>query len=190
MSHLVTRRRFTVDDYHRMAKAGILHEDDRVELIEGELIEMAAIGSYHFAAVNRLTRHFSGQAGDRFIVSVQNPVRLSRHSEPQPDLVLLRPRADYYEKELPGPDDVLLIVEVSDTTLAYDRKVKLPLYAAAGVPDAWLVNLPRRSIEVHREPRGNRYQQVTVYRKGERIALFALPEVAISVDEILPLARR
>jgi len=95
-------------------------------------------------------------------------------------------RADRYADSLPGPEDVLLVVEVADTTLAYDRRVKLPLYAAAGIPDTWLVNLPRRSIEVHREPQGNRYQQVTVYRRGESITPLALPEISIAVDDILP----
>jgi len=177
--------RFTVDDYHRMAKAGILHEDDRVELIDGELIQMAAIGSRHFACVNRLNAEFSAEAAGRFIVSVQNPVRLSRHSEPQPDIVLLRPRGDSYESGLPGPEDALLVVEVSDSTVTYDRRVKLPLYAAAGIPEAWLVNLPRRSIEVHREPRDGRYHQVTVFRRGETITLLALPQISIAVDAIL-----
>jgi Uma2 family endonuclease len=186
MPSLLKRWRLTVDDYHRMGKAGILHEDDRVELIEGELIEMAAIGSYHFTTVNNLNQEFSGRSGGRYIVSVQNPVRLSRHSEPQPDLTLLRPRADKYADGLPGPDDVLLIVEASDTTVATDRRVKLPLYSAAGIPEAWLVNIPRRSIEVHREPRGGRYQQVTVFRKGERVALLLLPDVSVAVEDILP----
>jgi Uma2 family endonuclease len=186
MPSLLKRWRLTVDDYHRMGKAGILHEDDRVELIEGELIEMAAIGSYHLTTVNKFTKHFVVQAADRYIVSVQNPVRLSRHSEPQPDVVLLRLRADQYADGLPGPEDVLLIVEVSDTTVAADRKVKLPLYAAAGIPAAWLVNIPRRSIEVHREPRGGRYQQVTVFRTGESISPLMLPEVSIAVEDILP----
>ncbi|MGE3600725.1 MAG: Uma2 family endonuclease, partial [Dehalococcoidia bacterium] len=186
MPSLLKRWRLTVDDYHRMAKAGILHEDDRVELIEGELIEMATIGSYHFTSVNNLNQEFSGRSSGRFIVSVQNPVRVSRHSEPRPDIALLRPRADKYAGGLPGPEDVLLIVEVSDPTVAADRRVKLPLYAAAGIPEAWLVNIPRRSIEVHREPRGGRYQQVTVFRKGERIALLLLLDVTVAVEDILP----
>ena len=186
MPPLVKRWRLTVDDYHRMAKAGILHEDDRVELIDGELIEMAAIGSHHFACVNRATRLFSQQAAGRFIVSIQNPVRLSRYSEPEPDVVLLRRRDDDYESALPGPTDILLVMEVADTTLGYDRRVKLPLYAAAGIADVWLVNLPRRSVEVHREPQGNRYQQVSVYRRGEHISPLLLPEVAVPVAALLP----
>jgi Uma2 family endonuclease len=179
MSSLLTRRRFTVDDYHRMAKAGILHEDDRVELLDGEIIEMAPIGSRHAATVNRMTRRFNERAHGRYIVSVQNPVRLSHHSEPQPDLLLLRFRDDEYEAAHPGPDDVLLVIEVSDTTVASDRRTKLPMYAAAGIPEAWLVNLPRNSIEVHREPRNGRYQQVTVYRRGDSITLSTISDDAI-----------
>jgi Uma2 family endonuclease len=185
LSSLLHRRRFTVNDYHRMAKAGILHEDDRVELLDGEIIEMAPIGSRHAATVNRMTRRFTERAAGRFIVSVQNPVRLSRHSEPQPDLLLLRYRDDEYETAHPGPGDVLLVVEVADTTVTSDRKVKLPKYAAAGISEAWLVNLPRNSIEVHRDPRDDRYQQVTVYRRGDTITLSALSGITISVDAIL-----
>jgi Uma2 family endonuclease len=186
MTPLVKRWRLTVDDYHRMAKAGILHEDDRVELIEGELIEMAAVGSHHFACGNRANRLFSRQAEGRFIVSIQNPIRLSRYSEPEPDVVLLSPRDDDYESALPGPTDILLVIEVADTTLGYDRRVKLPLYAAAGIADMWLVNLPRRSVKVHREPQGSRYQQVSVYRRGERVTPLLLPDVAVPVNALLP----
>jgi Uma2 family endonuclease len=135
----VKRRRFTVHDYHRMGEAGILHEDDRVELIEGELVEMTAIGTRHFSCVNRLNRLLVMHVGDDAIVSVQNPVRLNEYNEPQPDLTVIRPR-DYLES-LPKPEDVLLLIEVSDTTLAYDRGVKLPLYARAGIREVWIVDL-------------------------------------------------
>jgi Uma2 family endonuclease len=185
MPPLLTRRRFSVDDYHRMAKAGILHEDDRVELLDGEIIEMAPIGSRHAFCVIALTQQFNAQVAGRAIVSVQNPVRLSRQSEPQPDLLLLRPPLERYKDALPGPDDVLLVVEVADTTASSDRRVKLPKYAAAGIPEAWLVNLPRNSIEVHREPRDGRYQQVTVYRRGDMVSLLAFPDVTVAVDAIL-----
>jgi Uma2 family endonuclease len=185
MSSLLTRRRFTVDDYHRMAKAGILHEDDRVELLDGEIIEMAPIGSRHAATVNRMGRLFNVEAAGRYIVSVQNPVRLSQHSEPQPDLVLLRYRQDEYESVTPGPEDILLVVEVADSTVVSDRRVKLPQYTRAGIPEAWLVNLPRSSIEVHREPRNGRYQQMTVYRRGDSITLSTISDLTVSVDDIL-----
>jgi Uma2 family endonuclease len=185
MPPLITRRRFTVDEYHRMARAGILHEDDRVELLDGEIIEMAPIGNRHAFSVIALTDDFTQQSRGRYVVSVQNPVRLSRHSELYPDLLLLRPPRDRYVKASPTPGDVILVVEVSDTTVATDRRVKLPRYAAAGIPEAWLVNLPRSSIEVHRAPHDGRYQQVTVYRRGDTITLTAFPDVAISVDAIL-----
>ena len=137
----LTRWRFTVHDYHRMGEAGILHEDDRVELIEGELVEMAAIGTRHFSCVNGLTRMLVRGVGDEAIVSVQNPVRLDEHSEPQPDLTVLRMRD--YRESLPVPEDVLLLIEVSDPTLAYDRGVKLPLYARSGIREVWIVDLGR-----------------------------------------------
>jgi Uma2 family endonuclease len=129
----VKRRRFTVHDYHRMGEAGILHEDDRVELIEGEIVEMAAIGTRHFSCVNRLNRLLVMSVGDEAVISVQNPVRLNEHTELQPDLAVIRARD--YRESLPEPDDVLLLIEVSDTTLAYDRGVKLPLYAKAGITE-------------------------------------------------------
>ncbi len=119
----VTRRRFTVHEYHRMGEAGILHEDDRIELLDGELVEMAAIGTRHFSCVNRLNHLLVGRVGDDVIVSVQNPVRLNEYTEPQPDVALIRARD--YSESLPTPDDVLLLIEVSDTTLAYDRGLKL-----------------------------------------------------------------
>ncbi len=130
----VTRRRFTVHEYHRMAEAGILHEDDRVELIEGELIEMAAIGTRHFTCVNGLARFLVQNVGDEAIVSVQNPVRLDEYGEPQPDLAVIRPRD--YRGSLPTPEDVMLLIEVSDTTLANDRDVKLPMYARKEIREA------------------------------------------------------
>jgi Uma2 family endonuclease len=148
----VKRRRFTVYDYHRMGEAGILHEDDRVELIEGELVEMTAIGTRHFSCVNRLNRLLVMTVGDEAIVSVQNPVRLNEYNEPQPDLTMIRPRD--YRESLPIPADVLLLIEVSDTTLAYDRGVKLPLYARAGVREVWIVDLPGETIASHRPFRG------------------------------------
>jgi Uma2 family endonuclease len=186
MPTLLEPWRFTVDDYHRMAKAGILREDDRAELIDGEVVRMAPIGDKHAFCVIALTDEFTDRSSGRYVVSVQNPVRLSRHSELYPDLLLLRPPRARYATGSPGPDDVLLVIEVSDTTVSTDRRVKLPKYATAGIPEAWLVNLPRRTVEVRRNPHDGRYQQVTLYRSGERIAPLALPDVAVAVDDILP----
>ena len=179
----VTRRRFTVHEYHRMGEAGILHEDDRVELIEGEIVEMAAIGTRHFSCVNGLTRLLVRGVDDAAIVSVQNPVRLDEHTEPQPDLAMLRVRD--YRESLPMPEDVLLLIEVSDTTLRYDRGVKLPLYARAGIREVWIVDLVGEVIEHYTDPSGNGYRGVERARRGETVASTALPEIAFSVDAVL-----
>ncbi len=133
MAAQLLRRRFTVHEYHQMGQAGILGEDDRLELLEGEIVEMAPIGSRHQAVVDRLTRLFSNRLGDAAVVRVQGPVRLGEETEPQPDLLLLAPRADFYASAHPGPDDVLLLVEVSDSSTEYDREMKLPLYARYGI---------------------------------------------------------
>ena len=186
MPTLLNRWRFTVDEFHRMVRAGILREDDRAELIDGEVVRMAPIGDRHASCVINLNDEFTKRSADRYVVSPQNPLRLSRHAELYPDLLLLRPPRGRYATSVPVPDDVLLVVEVSDTTLATDRRVKVPQYAAAGIPEAWVVNLPRRAIEVYTEPREGRYQQVTVFRPGERVALRAFPDLIIAVDEILP----
>ena len=179
----VTRRRFTVHDYHRMGEAGILHEDDRVELIEGEIVEMAAIGTRHFSCVNKLNRLLVMNVGNEAIVSVQNPVRLNEHTEPQPDLTVIRTR-DYTES-LPVSEDVLLLIEVSDTTLAYDRSIKLQLYARAGIEEVWIVNLPAEIIERYTEPSANDYQHTEHKHRGQTLQSAALPGLTPTVDEIL-----
>src|SRR5436190_15615228 len=137
MAVTVKRRRFTLDEYHRMGKTGILSEDDRVELIEGEIIEMSPIGSRHAACVDRFNELIA-RLRLNIIVRVQSSIQLDDYSQPQPDLALLRRRDDFYSSSLPRPADVLLVIEVADTTLEYDRFVKLPLSAHAGIPEAWL----------------------------------------------------
>jgi Uma2 family endonuclease len=179
----LTRWRFTVHDYHRMGEAGILHEDDRVELIEGELVEMTAIGTRHFSCVNRLNRLLVVNVGDEAIVSVQNPVRLNEYTEPQPDLTVIRPRD--YSLSLPGPEDVLLLIEVSDTTLAYDRGVKLPLYAKAGIREVWIVDLTRETVGRHTDPSGEVYRRAERLRRGQTLESISLPGLTPSVDEVL-----
>ena len=182
-SQEVTRRRFTVHEYHRMGEAGILHEDDRVELIEGEIVEMAAIGTRHFTCVNVLNRLLVRSVGDAAIVSVQNPVRLDERTEPQSDLAVLRVRD--YRESLPMPEDVLLLIEVSDTTLRYDRGVKLPLYARAGILEVWIVDLAGEVIERHTDPSGDTYRGSKQARPGEKIECAALPELTLGVDAVL-----
>jgi Uma2 family endonuclease len=182
---VMTRHRLTVDDYHRMAEVGILGRDDRVELIDGELIAMAPIGQDHAASVNGLTRVLVMACGDRAIVSVQNSVRLNRFNEPQPDAALFRPRADNYRTGAPpGPADVLLLVEVADTTLRYDRAVKLPLYARAGIAEVWIVDLHRRAVDVHRTPVGDAYKTVETHGPGDTVTLALAPEIAVALDPV------
>jgi Uma2 family endonuclease len=179
----VTRRHFSVHDYHRMAEAGILHEDDRVELIEGEIVEMAAIGTRHFACVNTLNRLLMSAVGDEAIVSVQNPVRLSERSEPQPDLAVIQARD--YRESLPTPEDVMLLIEVSDTTLAYDRNTKLPLYARSEIAEVWIVDLTGEAIERHTDPSGYGYRHVERVSREETLTSVTLSNMAISVDAVL-----
>jgi Uma2 family endonuclease len=180
----ISRRRFTVDEYERMAAAGILTEDDRVELIDGEIAEMTPIGSRHVACVNDLNGLLSRRLGDAALISIQNPIRLSRSSEPQPDLAILRPR-DTYAQTLPTVFDVSMLIEVADTSLAYDRSVKLPIYARAEIPEVWLVDLNGERIERHTEPRDGAYRRVDVATRGETLVSAALPTLALSVDAVL-----
>lgn len=149
---------FNRRDYHRMAEAGILGEDDRVELIEGEIIDMTPMGSRHAGAVARVQTALQEATGRRAVVWVQNPVALAAASEPQPDLALLQPRHDFYAGSLPRPEDVLLLIEVSDRSLAYDRDVKLPLYARHGIPEVWLIDLDGRRLTRHWAPASQGYR--------------------------------
>lgn len=168
-----------------MADAGILGEDDRVELLEGEIVEMAPIGSRHAGCVNDLNRLLVQGVGERAVVAVQNPVRLSRRSEPQPDVAVLRPREDRYRRAHPAPGDVLLLVEVADTTVGFDRRYKIPLYAIGGIAEVWLVDLPAATVEVHREPEGRRYADRRLAKSGEQVAPHALPDVLLSVADLV-----
>lgn len=181
----VIRRPLTVADYHRMGEAGILTEDDRVELIEGELIAMSPIGSAHSGTVNAMNRILVLAVGNRGVVAVQNPVRLDDLSEPQPDFSVLKPRDDDYRRATPVPADVHLIVEVADSSLAYDRNVKRALYARHGIPEFWIVNLVAEVVEIHRAPAGGAYAAVSRARRDATLEIQGLPGTAISVASLL-----
>lgn len=180
----LTRRLFTVDEYYQMARAGILTEDDRVELLEGEIVQMTPIGSRHAACVDRLTELFSRHIAERAIVRVQSPVRLSERSEPQPDLTLLRRRSDFYAGHHPGPEDVLLLVEVAETSAEPDRGIKLPLYARAGISEVWLVDLGAGAIEVYRRPSREGYQETFTVRRGDPVSPATFPDVRLAAAGI------
>ena len=181
----VRKRKFDVREYHRMAEAGILGEDDRVELVGGELVEMTPIGARHLACVVALTHLLVESSAGRWFVSAQNPVRLGERDEPQPDLTLLGRKPRPGAPAPPGPENVLLVVEVSDTTLPYDRNVKLPLYARAGVPEAWVVDLKGRRVEVHHGPGPGGYRDLWTFGPGERISSAVVGGLSLPVDAVL-----
>ena len=185
MSVQVVKRSFTVAEYRRMVGAGILSETDRVELIDGEVFEMSPIGEPHAACVGRLTQIITLLLLRGAIVWVQNPIVLNNYSEPQPDVAVLKPRADFYGQAHPRPEDVWLVIEVSDTTLAYDQKVKAPLYARAGIPETWVVNLSEERIEAYTDPADGAYQTVTSYGRGAEVQSRALAALRVSVAEVL-----
>ena len=181
----VARRPLTVAEYHRMGEVGILTERDRVELIEGELVAMAPIGSQHSGTVNSLTRRLVLAVGDRGVVAVQNPVQLDDLTEPEPDFAVLKPRPDDYRLATPRADEVLLIVEVADSSLAYDRTVKRSLYARHGIPEFWIVNLPAGEVEVCRTPSGDAYASVLRVGRAGVLEPALLPGVTIPVAVLL-----
>jgi Uma2 family endonuclease len=177
------RRRFTADEYHRMADAGILREDERVELLGGDVVEMTPVGDRHVEGVNRCVRAFSpAWIAGRLIVSAQNPIRLGDHDEPQPDVALAPPGT----LGAPRLGQVLLAIEVADSSVEDDRAVKLPLYARAGVPEAWLLNVRDGTLEVSREPRPAGYARTATYHPNQRVAPAAFPDVVLRVAELLP----
>jgi Uma2 family endonuclease len=180
----IVRKRFNVDEYYAMARAGILHEDDRIELIEGEILEMTPIGSRHAACVTRLNSLFLLRLGTAMVVSAQNPVHLDERTEPQPDLMLLRRREDFYSAAHPEPADVLLLIEVADSSLETDRDFKAPLYGRNGVHETWVVDVERSLVESHFDPTPEGYRTVQVFRRGESISPRAFPDLRLTVAEI------
>jgi Uma2 family endonuclease len=177
----VVRHRLSVDDYARMTEAGVLAHDARVELIDGEVIEIAPIGSRHYAAVSKLDRWLQRAVQDQSIVVTQAPIRLSTHSEPEPDVVLLKPRVDFYEGALPTGTDTLLVIEVSDTTLAYDVRIKAPLYARFGVPEYWVVDITNGLLRIFRDPQGGQWLDVTATAQPALMALPGLPGCSVDL---------
>jgi len=184
MGTKVTKRLFTTKEFHRMVEVGILSESDRVELIEGEIVDMTPTGSKHAACVDRLNRLLTEKIRDEGIVRVQSPIQLSKDSESQPDLAILKPREDFYEKKHPGPEDTLLIVEVAETAQEYDSEVKIPLYGENGVQLVWLVDLEAEVLEVHSVPGSRGYKKVEKFGRSESVKLGSLSEKEVSVSSI------
>jgi Uma2 family endonuclease len=180
-----TRHRLSVADFQRMIYAGILHEDERIELIVGDLINMAPIGSEHASVIDWLTRMLILATGQSAIVRVQSPLLLDDYSQPQPDVLVLQAREDFYRHAHPRPDDVLLLIEVADTSVRFDRDVKIPLYAKCGVPEVWLLDLGKKCVEVYRgpQPEIGRYREMAVHTQGYLVPE-RLPTLTVEVERL------
>lgn len=183
MSATLTHR-FTVEEYYRMAETGILKPDARVELIEGEIVDMMPSGPFHSGAVYELSRIFNRLAAERWAVGSQGPLHIDAHNEPEPDVMLLRPPGTRYKKHHPTPEDVFLIIEVSDSTLQHDQLTKLPIYARAGIEEVWILNVPQKQLEVYRQPNFLGYESKQVIREGD-FAPAAFPDALVNITELL-----
>jgi Uma2 family endonuclease len=181
----ISKKLFTVDEYYRMAEAGILTENDRVELIEGEIIEMSPIGQRHFICVTRTTTFFIEAFGRKAVVTSQNPLLLTEWTAPQPDVTVLQPPLESYDTRLPKAPDVLLVVEVSDSSLRYDRDIKVPLFAAAGCTEVWIEDLQNDLILVYRDPSNGAYNTTLTFHRGDSISPVAFPDKLFAVDDLL-----
>lgn len=182
--HMI-RRAFTGDEYRRMAEIGLLHEDDRVELIDGAILVMSPQGSRHVACINRLAKMLEQRIGSTTIVQTQSSIRLDDYTEPQPDIAVLRLQADFYASALPGPDDVLLVIEVADTSLAYDKDTKLPRYANAGIAELWIVDLQHDTVFRYTQPHAGFYAETHQARHGDALQSSVLPNLLLAVDELM-----
>ncbi len=180
--------RFTVEEYHKLAEVNILHEDDRVELIEGRIIEMTPIGSWHAACVKRLIDLFAERLKKRSIIGAQDPIDLNKQTEPEPDIAILKRRSDFYAERHPVPDDILLIIEVADTSIDYDKTIKIPLYAKSNIKEVWLVNLLENTVEVYIDPSPEGYKRIMQYQNNQTISPKSFPDIVVKVSEILGLS--
>ncbi len=184
MTVVPTRHHFTVHDYARMRETGILTEDDRVELLDGEIYVMSPIGSLHVGIVNKLNKLLTNAVGDAGIISIQNPIRLSDYSEPQPDITILSPRDDFYTSALATPDDVLLVIEIADNSLAYDRGEKLPRYARSHISEVWIIDVNKLLIEQYTQPVQDEYTQLHKVLFGHTIQATKLASVCLNTQQI------
>lgn len=179
------KHRFSVEEYYRMGETGVLKPDARVELLEGEIIDMSPIGPFHGSVTKQLIELFTSACRGRWTTAAQDPVRLDDHSEPQPDLMLVKRASDFYRNRHPAPRDVYLLIEISDTTLELDRENKLPAYGRCGIAEVWIVNINESTIEVYREPHFTGYASKTILRAGDKVAPQSFPDAVVDVGELL-----
>jgi Uma2 family endonuclease len=182
---MAERKRFSVEEYERMVDAGILDQRERVELIDGAVVTMSPIGPRHSACVSSANQTLVLAAGTSVIVQPQGSVRLDRFNEPQPDLMLLKPRSDFYASYHPGPSEVLLVIEVADSSLRYDREIKAPLYATWGVYEYWLADLNANLLLCFSSPVDGVYTATSTRRRGESVAPQLLRSCVVPVDAFL-----
>lgn len=186
MAVAIRKRLLSSEEYHQMLEAGILSEDERVELIQGEILEMSPIGNAHAACLRRLLRLLVPALGPDVMIDAQNPIHLpEERSDPQPDLALLRAREDGYAAQPPTAADILLLVEIADSSLAYDRDIKVPLYGRCGIPETWLFDLPGDSVGVYRRPSPLGYQSSERLHRGDTLSLAALPHLRLAAAALL-----
>lgn len=176
------KRRFSVEEYHRLARSGILKEEDKVELVQGEIVEMSPIGPKDASTVTRMVRLLTEIFKDQYLISPQNPIQLGLDSEPEPDIVILKEKADFYATCHPKAEEVIFIIEVADSTLQYDKEVKLALYAQSGIAEYWIVDLQAHQLMIHSFPDGNTYQQLECFQSGEDVFSTLLPNTIALVD--------
>jgi len=183
------RHPITVQEYFRMGETGVLAPDARIELLEGEIIDMMPIGPPHASLVTRINRLLERAVEDAALVSPQNPITLGERSAPQPDIALLRPRDDFYASAHPGPADILLLVEVADSSLAYDRDEKLPVYARFRIPEVWIIDIRGGHLDIHRDPDGERY--TTQWRASDLsgIGIAELPDIRMDLGTLFDVPR-
>jgi Uma2 family endonuclease len=185
MTVQILRKKFTVGQYHQMIESGILSDRDRVELLQGEIIEMSPIGRQHAACVDRLNELLVRELVGRAIVRVQNPIQLSTRSEPQPDFAILQRRSDFYANGYPQPNEVFALIEVSDSTIEFDRTVKVPIYAKDSIAEVWIVDLNAEAVQIYRDPSAAGYQQLQTFRRGQAISFQAFTDIQFTVDQLL-----
>lgn len=180
----IIKKRFTVEEYHRMAEAGILGQNDRVELIDGDVVQMSPIGRRHRVRVLRATTLFNRVFGDRALVGCQTDLKLNEWTEPQPDIFVLKPRNDFYAARDWAPEDVFFVMEISDSSLRYDREVKVPLFAVAGIPEVWVEDTKNDVLYVYRHPERGAYAVSLALQRRDIVAPIAFPGVQFSVDNL------
>lgn len=184
-TEIISRKLFTVEEFQRICEAGIFHPDSRHELIRGEIIEVPRATRRHSGRVNKLNRVFTSKLGETVIVCIQNGMFIDEMSEPQPDVVIAKPLPELFGPFEPDPGDLLLLVEISDTSLRYDTRIKAPLYAQGGIPEYWILNIPDDVLEVRSDPAGGEYRRSEIYKRGQTITAQMLPGITFTIDELL-----